>query len=90
MVSVPSSISNCDRETLETLAFGWYKMLAEAERKLKCSMISRVEVIDKTGRAYIHYLNDEYTELSFQDEDAHGRPRTLKVFINSYGSEDQL
>ncbi|MGH1397635.1 MAG: hypothetical protein ACRBCT_00270 [Alphaproteobacteria bacterium] len=43
------------------------------EDKLK--NITRLEVIDETGRAYTKHRIDELT-LSFQDED-----KTLKIFI---------
>jgi hypothetical protein len=39
--------------------------------------VNRVEVIDKTGRAYTHYLNEnESVQYSLQDDN-----RTLKIFI---------
>lgn len=39
--------------------------------------VTRFEVIDGTGRAYVHMLTeDECVELSYQDDG-----RTLKVFI---------
>ena len=42
--------------------------------------ITRLEVIDHTGRAYVHYLanNNESVQYSLQDDN-----RTLKIFIRS-------
>lgn len=41
--------------------------------------INRVEVIDQTGRAYVHYLNkNEKVQYSLQDDN-----KTLKIFINT-------
>jgi hypothetical protein len=45
---------------------------------MKVDKVTRVEVIDKTGRAYVNYLeNDQEVVCSLQDDG-----RTLKVFIN--------
>ena len=39
--------------------------------------INRLEVIDQTGRAYVHYLDEkESVQYSLQDGN-----RTLKIFI---------
>jgi hypothetical protein len=39
--------------------------------------INRLEVIDQTGRAYVHYLDElESVRYSLQDDN-----RTLKVFV---------
>ena len=76
-MEIPDSIKNADRETLEKLAWGWYKQLCECERQVDCKLVSRVEVIDETGRGYVKYLEeDQFAWLSFQDDG-----RTLKVFI---------
>ena len=41
--------------------------------------ITRLEVIDQTGRAYVHYLDEkESVQYSLQDGN-----RTLKIFIRS-------
>jgi hypothetical protein len=41
--------------------------------------INRLEVIDQTGRAYVHYLDEkESVQYSLQDGN-----RTLKIFIGS-------
>ena len=41
--------------------------------------IIRLEVIDQTGRAYVHYLDEkESVQYSLQDGN-----RTLKIFIGS-------
>lgn len=77
MMEIPGSIKNADRETLEKLAWGWYQMVCDLERQIDCRDVTRVEVIDGTGRGYVQYLHDEqYAWLSFQDDN-----RTLKVFI---------
>ena len=45
---------------------------------MKVDKVTRVEVIDETGRAYIKYLdNDQEVVCDLQDDE-----RTLKVFIN--------
>ena len=45
---------------------------------MKTDKVTRVEVIDETGRAYIKYLdNDQEVVCGLQDDE-----RTLKVFIN--------
>ena len=45
---------------------------------MKTNKVTRVEVIDETGRAYIKYLNkDQEVVCGLQDDE-----RTLKVFIN--------
>jgi len=45
---------------------------------MKVDRVTRVEVIDETGRAYIKYLdNDQEVLCGLQDDE-----RTLKVFIN--------
>jgi hypothetical protein len=45
---------------------------------MKVDKVTRVEVIDETGRAYIKYLdNDQEVVCGLQDDE-----RTLKVFIN--------
>jgi len=44
--------------------------------------INRLEVIDKTGRAYVNYFwENESVRYSLQDNN-----RTLKIFIDKYGS----
>ena len=45
---------------------------------MKIDKVTRVEVIDETGRAYVKYLNkDQEVVYSLQDDE-----RTLKLFIN--------
>lgn len=40
--------------------------------------VTRLEVIDKTGRAYVHYLDEgESIKTSMQDDN-----RTLKIFVD--------
>lgn len=48
--------------------------------------LTRVEVIDHTGRAYVNWNNNNFVEVSYQDEG-----RTLKIFIsNNMKSKDFL
>lgn len=83
-MNIPNSIKNCDRDTLEKLAWGWYKDLCDMERKANCKLVSRVEVIDGTGRAYVKYLDEnQFAWLSYQD-----KGQTLKVFIDEYCEEE--
>jgi len=82
-MNIPNSIKNCDRDTLEKLAWGWHKELCDMERKANCKLVNRVEVIDETGRGYVKYLKDnEFVWFSYQDDG-----RTLKVFIDLYPEE---
>jgi|TARA_B110000259_G_scaffold175775_1_gene211265 hypothetical protein len=55
------------------------------EDQLKAmNAVNRIEVIDQTGRAYVHYLNEnENIRYSLQDDN-----RTLKVFISKAGSHN--
>jgi hypothetical protein len=48
--------------------------MRKIEKKLK--EITRVEVIDKTGRAYVN-MNVNFVQLQLQDD-----MRTLKIFIS--------
>jgi len=76
-MNIPNSIKNADRDTLEKLAWGWYKDLCDMERKANCKLVNRVEVIDETGRGYVKYLDaEQFAWLCYQDGG-----RTLKVFI---------
>lgn len=45
------------------------------------SQVSRFEVIDENGRAYVTY--DVYIELSLQDD-----AKTLKVFVQKKGVDE--
>jgi hypothetical protein len=84
-MKIPASIKRCDRETLEKLAWGWYTMLCDMERKANCKLVSRVEVIDGTGRGYVKYLDDnEFAWLSYQDDG-----RTLKVFVDFHLEDEE-
>jgi hypothetical protein len=48
--------------------------------------VTRFEVIDATGRAYVKYLKDnERVKFGLQDDD-----RTLKVFIDSHSWKEDL
>ena len=79
-MNIPNSIKTCDRDTLEKLAWGWYKDLCDYERKANCKLVNRVEVIDGHGRSYVKYLNeDQFAWLCYQDDG-----QTLKVFVDEY------
>lgn len=48
--------------------------------------VTRFEVIDDTGRAYVKYLkDDEAVKFGLQDDD-----RTLKVFVDSHSWKEDL
>ena len=49
----------------------------EMEKIMK--RVTRLEVIDETGRAYVKYMKDESIHFSLQDDD-----RTLKIFIDDW------
>ena len=50
----------------------------------KMKAVTRFEVIDESGRAYVKYLDkDEEIKYNLQDD-----KRTLKVFINKVNKED--
>ena len=50
----------------------------------KMKAVTRFEVIDESGRAYVKYLDkDEEIKYNLQDDE-----RTLKVFINKVNKED--
>ena len=52
----------------------------------KMKSVTRFEVIDDTGRAYVKYLkDDEGIKYSLQDDD-----RTLKVFIDNLRWKEDL
>ena len=52
---------------------------------MKIDRVNRVEVIDETGRAYVKYLDkDQEVVYSLQDDE-----RTLKLFINKKGQDDE-
>ena len=45
---------------------------------MKVDKVTRVEVIDETGRAYVKYLEDNQEVVcGLQDDE-----RTLKIFVN--------
>ena len=55
-----------------------HNAIFDGEEFEKMKSVSRFEVIDDSGRAYVKYLdNDEGIKYNLQDED-----RTLKVFID--------
>ena len=51
---------------------------------MKIDKVTRVEVIDETGRAYVRYLEDDQKVVSSLQDDE----RTLKVFINRKHEDD--
>ena len=54
--------------------------------EIDCSKVTRVEVIDDTGRRHVQYLTDsQYVVLGFQDNN-----RTLKVFINQESNNGNI
>ena len=56
--------------------------MTDREELEAMNKINRLEVIDQTGRAYVHYLHEnESVRYSLQDDN-----RTLKIFIDKYGS----
>jgi hypothetical protein len=59
--------------------------MTTSEEELKAmNNINRLEVIDQTGRAYVHYLSEnESVRYSLQDDN-----RTLKVFIDKVGKQE--
>ena len=53
--------------------------MTDSEELEAMNNIIRLEVIDQTGRAYVHYLDEkESVQYSLQDDN-----RTLKIFIRS-------
>ena len=55
-----------------------HNAIFDGEEFEKMKAVTRFEVIDESGRAYVKYLdNDEGIKYNLQDED-----RTLKVFID--------
>ena len=71
----------------------WFKNLAvyntlrnflkepETEQKIDSSQVTRVEVIDQSGRAYTNYWCS-HVEVQFQDNN-----RTIKVFLKTNSNE---
>ena len=58
--------------------------MTDREELEAMNKINRLEVIDQTGRAYVHYFRlheNESVRYSLQDDN-----RTLKIFIDKYGS----
>ena len=56
--------------------------MTDREELEAMNKINRLEVIDATGRAYVHYLGEnEIVQYSLQDDN-----RTLKIFVNDKGS----
>ena len=75
----PNYVNVKDGVTIETV--GKITKIEESTPDLsaeeKNNKITRLEVIDETGRAYVKYF-DGSLELSYQDEG-----RTLKIFIRT-------
>jgi hypothetical protein len=47
---------------------------------LDVTKVNRLEVIDETGRGYIHYFEEgEHLQYSFQDDG-----QTLKIFVGKH------
>ena len=71
----------------ELAKLGWTppkkeNFMTDREELEAMNKINRLEVIDQTGRAYVHYLSEkESVRYSLQDDN-----RTLKIFIDKYGS----
>jgi len=58
--------------------------MTDSEELQAMNNVIRLEVIDQTGRAYVHYLDEaESVRYSLQDGN-----RTLKIFIDKFGSSD--
>ncbi|MDA8977455.1 hypothetical protein N9F71_00380 [bacterium] len=56
--------------------------MTDREELEAMNKINRLEVIDQTGRAYVHYLGEnESVRYSLQDDN-----RTLKIFVDKFGS----
>ena len=58
--------------------------MTDREELEAMNKINRLEVIDQTGRAYVHHFRvheNESVRYSLQDDN-----RTLKIFIDKYGS----
>lgn len=63
-----------------------HNAIFDGEKLAKMNSVTRFEVIDDTGRAYVKYLNKgEGIKYSLQDDD-----RTLKVFIDNQRWKDDL
>lgn len=65
-------------ETIEIYGVGkLYDEIVEIEKTdISTEQVTRVEVIDNTGRAYVNWNPDNVVEVRLQDKD-----KTLKVFI---------
>lgn len=63
-----------------------HNAIFDGEELTRMKRVTRLEVIDDTGRAYVKYLDkDEGIKYSLQDED-----RTLKVFIDKLRWKEDL
>lgn len=56
------------------------QLLALIAEERDTSKVTRVEVIDENGRAYVNWDKGNKVAISFQDEN-----RTLKIFITNQG-----
>ena len=56
--------------------------MTHSEELEAMNKINRLEVIDQTGRAYVHCLHEnESVRYSLQDDNL-----TLKIFVDKFGS----
>lgn len=63
-----------------------HNAIFDGEELTRMKRVTRLEVIDDTGRAYVKYLDkDEGIKYSLQDDD-----RTLKVFIDKLRWKEDL
>ena len=71
-------------ETIEIFGAGkLYDEIVESEKTdISTEQVTRVEVIDDTGRAYVNRNPDNAVEVQIQDDG-----RTLKVFIYKKNQE---
>ena len=72
-------------ETIEIFGVGkLYDEIVESEKTdISTEEVTRVEVIDDTGRAYVNRNQDNAVEVQLQDNG-----RTLKVFIYKKNQEE--
>lgn len=61
-----------------------HNMLFDAKELEAMSKVTRLEVIDETGRAYVKYFDKGSVEYSLQDDD-----RTLKIFIDERKEDER-
>ena len=59
-------------------AYASYQLDILEGRMTETDKVTRVEIIDQSGRSYVNWNENNKVELSFQDDG-----RTLKVFISN-------